>query len=168
MVSTMYKAKAHLCFSPSLFSNVVLYTGQRAMNSPAHSQQQQQQQQHGTPQSRALSPRSKGPTTSTPNKDPPSARRCLPLNDPHHSQVSTPRRYHDDSNIQYGRTIIPSVQAHRLQIEDEAVIYSEKKAAQANGFYQGPEAAFIARTAVVSFFFLLLRCDFSSLSFVTN
>ncbi|XP_058795608.1 atrophin-1-like [Phymastichus coffea] len=119
--------------------------GQRAMNSPAHPQHQQQQQHQATPQNRVLSPRgSKGLTTSTPNKETPSARRCLPLND---HQASTPtRRYVDDSGIHYGRTGMPTGQPHRLQIEEDAVIYSEKKAA---GFYQGPEAAFIARTAVV-------------------
>ncbi|XP_008202024.1 ataxin-2 homolog [Nasonia vitripennis] len=118
--------------------------GQRAMNSPM-----QQPAQHSTPQSRALSPRGggKGPTTSTPNKEPPSARRCLPLNE------STPgpmvRRHIEDSQAAaYGRT--PGHRYHMEVANDEVYVDHQKKAAQANGgFYPSVESAFIARTAVV-------------------
>lgn len=122
------------------------------MNSPMYAAQLQQH--HSTPQSRALSPRGKGPTTSTPTKEPPSARRCLPLNEPMSAAPAMLRRHIEDSQaVVYGRT--PG-QAHRYHMgtaNDEVYVDQQKKAAQANaGFYQSVESAFIARTAVVSFY----------------
>ncbi|KAJ8684482.1 hypothetical protein QAD02_020274 [Eretmocerus hayati] len=135
-------------------------SGYRSMNSPAR----QHPQQQGTPPSRALSPRrgsvgagvgdiSKGPATSTPTKGPPSARRCLPLNEP--AGPTMLRRHLDDSQT-YGRAQLPDshYQQHVFDssVAEEAMYIEHKKQqlAAANQLYhQGVEAAFIARTAVV-------------------
>lgn len=110
----------------------------------AHSPMQQL-----TPQRGALSPsRSiKGPTTSTPNKEPltphqqqqlqqPSARRCLPLNE---SGTPMIRRHIEDSQT-YGRS------PRAYSVAEEAMYVERKK----QYYNSGVEEAFIARTAVVS------------------
>ncbi|XP_014208034.1 uncharacterized protein LOC106639099 [Copidosoma floridanum] len=127
--------------------------GHRAMNSPMRPQPHH----HTTPQSRALSPRSKGPTTSTPNKEPPSARRCLPLNEPliAPSQSSMLRRHLEDSQAAaYGRSpqATSTQQLSRYHPPDSAAeeaMYVEHKKA---GFYHQAVdgGAYVSRTAVVS------------------
>jgi hypothetical protein len=118
-------------------------TGYRIVNSPMHPQrhpQQQQQHQQSTPHSRNVSPRRKGPTTSTPNKETPSARRCLPLNSESAAIGPTLRHHMEDSQVAYG----------------SAYCERQRKVPTATTFYQGVEGAFIARTAVVSFSLKLL------------
>ena len=109
-----------------------------------------QQRYQATPPSRTLSPRA--PMTSTPTKEPPSARRCLPLNMEHSygpsSIQETPQKYGQMRRY------------HSQGLSDE-VIYGEKKKNQAH--YQSVENAFIARTAVVSLFFI--RCAIFSLKY---
>ena len=119
-------------------SSLSFYKAHRTMSASM------QQRYQATPPSRTLSPRAlKGPMTSTPTKEPPSARRCLPLNmEPYYGRSPLQQTPH-----QYGQ-----MQRYHSQGLSDEVIYGEKKKNQAN--YQSVENAFIARTAVVSRNFL--------------